>query len=266
MSDKNLGITHYFCVPQMAVAIRRVEGFDPKSLSNLKALFTGGAPHLEAQIRDWLKDGIAIVDGYGSSEAGTVMGMPLDRELIDKKAGCVGIPSPRIQARVVDGNNQVVPVGERGELQLKGENVSNGYWQREEDSKKAKTDDGWFCTGDIVTVDEDGFYKIVDRKKDMFISGGENVYPAEIEGILVEYPGVQEQVVVGIPDEKWGEVGCFCYVCDETISVAQVEAFLKGKLARYKLPKLVLKVDALPRNGGGKVLKAELKKMYLESL
>jgi fatty-acyl-CoA synthase len=261
IADPELKLTHYFCVPQMALALRAVEGFNPDSLRNLKALFTGGAPHPEVQIRDWLNDGIPIVDGYGSSEAGTVFGMPLDIEVIDAKAGSIGLPTPRIEARIVDSSGDVLSVGQAGELQLRGHNLTSGYWQREEDTTKAFTDDGWFCTGDVCSIDEDGFYRIVDRKKDMFISGGENIYPAELEALLVKYPGMKEQAVVGIADEKWGEVGCIFYVGDKEIELEEVVAFLSENLARYKLPKRICKVDSLPRNAAGKVLKPKLKEL-----
>ncbi len=262
IADPLLAITHYFCVPQMALALRAATTFNPDQLRNLKALFTGGAPHPEAQIRDWLKDGIPIVDGYGSSEAGTVFGMPLDIDLINAKAGCVGLPTPRIQARIVDASGNVLPVGMAGELQIRGDNVTSGYWQRHEDTQKAFTDDGWFYTGDVVTVDESGFYQIVDRKKDMFISGGENIYPAELEALLVKYPGIKEQAVVGIPDEQWGEVGCVFYVSEDDIKLGDMVAFLSDKLARYKLPKRALRIESLPRNAAGKVLKTELKNAF----
>lgn len=260
LADPDLGITHYFCVPQMALAIRSVEGFDPARLCGLTAIFTGGAPHPAPQIRAWLKDGIAIVDGYGMSEAGTVFGMPLDRNLIDAKAGCVGVPTPRVEARIVDAAGHPVPTGVPGELQLSGDNITVGYWQREEEFEKSRTADGWFCTGDIVVKDDDGYYRITDRKKDMFISGGENVYPAEVEAVLAAYPGVRELAVVGVPDDKWGEVGCLFYVPNSSdLRLEDVEAFLAGKLARYKVPKKIIKVDAIPRNGVGKILKHQLR-------
>jgi len=263
LADPALGITHYFCVPQMALSLRAAESFAPGMLANLKALFTGGAPHPEAQIRDWLRDGIAIVDGYGSTECGTVFGMALDRDIINRKAGSVGVPTPRVETRLVDTEYNPVPEGTAGELQVRGDNVTVGYWQRENDYRNAMTDDGWFCTGDIARRDEDGFYYIVDRKKDMFISGGENVYPAEIEALLAKYPGVRELAVVGVPDQKWGEVGCVFYASDDTtVTADEFNHYLEGKLARYKLPKSARRVDQLPRNSAGKLLKPELRKRY----
>jgi len=265
LANAEMKFTHYFCVPQMALSLRDVDGFDASKLSALKAIFTGGAPHPEAQIRDWLNDGIAIVDGYGMSETGTVFGMPLNRDQIDKKAGRVGIGTPRIEARIVDENNQPVPVGVPGELHLKGDNVTCGYWRREEDFKASFTEDGWFKTGDILTCDEDGYYAVTDRKKDMFISGGENVYPVEVEAQLVKFPGILELAVIGVPDEKWGEVGCLYYVPeDNDISLAEVEDFLTTRLARYKIPKQVRRVDSLPRNGAGKLMRHVLRKRYSE--
>lgn len=263
LADPALAITHYFCVPQMALSLRAADNFEPGKLASLKALFTGGAPHPEAQIRDWLRDGIAIVDGYGSTECGTVFGMAMDRQIIDRKAGSVGLPTPRVEARLVDADNRPMPAGSAGELQIRGDNVTVGYWGREDDYRNAMTDDGWFCTGDIASMDEDGFYYIVDRKKDMFISGGENVYPAEIEALLVKYPGVSELAVVGVPDDKWGEVGCVFYVSDEAeVSAQEFDDFLEGKLARYKLPRSARRVEQLPRNSAGKLLKPELRKRY----
>jgi fatty-acyl-CoA synthase len=263
LSDPDLRITHYFCVPQMAVALRAADNFNPERLRGLKAVFTGGAPHPEAQIRDWLEDGIPIVDGYGMSEAGTVFGMPLDKALIAEKAGCVGIPTPRLRARLVDDAGEEVPTGHAGELQLKGANITCGYWRREGDFAATLTADGWFRTGDVLTRDADGYYRVTDRKKDMFISGGENVYPAEVEALLVKYPGIAELAVAGVPDERWGEVGCLFYVPEgDELDLSDIEAFLEGKLARYKVPKRMLAVPSLPRNGVGKIVKHELRRLF----
>ncbi len=264
IADPELKITHYFCVPQMALALRAVEGFDPAKLCSLKALFTGGAPHPEAQIREWLDDGIAIVDGFGMSEAGTVFGMPLDRDLIDRKAGSVGVPTPRVRARLVADDGQPVSAGEPGELQLKGDNITPGYWRRESDYQASFTEDGWFKTGDVLTCDEDGYYRVTDRKKDIFISGGENVYPVEIEAALASYPGIRELAVIGVPDEEWGEVGCLLYVPESDIEIdpADVAVFLTTRIARYKIPKQFRAVDKLPRTGVGKLMRHELRASY----
>jgi len=256
LADDSLAVTHYFGVPQMAVALRQQDAFDPEKLRHMKGIFTGGAPHPEAQIRDWLNDGLSIIDGYGSSEGGTIFGMPLDISLIDKKAGCVGLPTPRLQARVINNGEEVLDDAP-GELEIKGSNLTSGYWRNGEVAS-VLNDDGWFNTGDIVTRDSDGFYRIVGRSKDMYISGGENVYPAEIEGLLVKHPSIDDVAVVGVSDEKWGEVGCVFYVSDAELNATDFCDFLADDLARYKLPKRSKKVDTMPRNGAGKVVKTEL--------
>lgn len=261
LADPQLAITHYFCVPQMAYLLRHQPDFDPTKLRRLTALFTGGAPHPQANIRVWLDDGIAAVDGFGMSEAGTVFGMPIDRGIIAAKAGSVGVPPPGIAARIVDDAGRECADGTRGELQLRGANVCTGYWQRPVETAQAFTSDGWFRTGDIALRDSDGFYYIVDRKKDMFISGGENVYPAEVEAALCAMPGIAEVAVVGVPDSTWGEVGHAAVVClpDMRIAPEDIIAYLSGRLGRYKIPKYVTILAALPRTGSGKVKKGELR-------
>lgn len=260
LADPELRISHYFCVPQMALALRAAEGFSPDKLRNMKAVFTGGAPHPAPQILAWLDDDIPIVDGYGMSEAGTVFGMPVDPAVIREKAGCVGLPTPRIQARIVDDAGEPAPANVPGELQLKGDNITRGYWRREQDFQNTLTEDGWFHTGDVLVMDEDGYFRVTDRKKDMYISGGENVYPAEVEAQLLDFPGIGEFTVVGVPDPKWGEVGCLFYVSDsDSISIEAVEEFLVPRLAKYKIPKQTRAIASIPRNGVGKILKHQLR-------
>lgn len=259
LADPALKVSHYFCVPQMAAGLKADPGFRPELLKGLTALFTGGAPHPAPVIRAWLEDGIAVVDGYGMSEAGTVFGMPLDPKLIGPRAGSVGVAAPALRCRVVDASGADCPPGEPGELLLKGGNITRGYWRRPEESRAAFTDDGWFRTGDIVRGDEDGYYWVVDRAKDMFISGGENVYPAEIEAQLAGHPAIKECAVVGVPDAQWGEVGHLFLVTTGPVEGDAVLADLRQRLARYKVPKYVSFLDVLPRNGAGKVLKRHLR-------
>lgn len=265
LSDPDLAITHYFCVPQMANTLRNEESFKPTLLKGLKALFTGGAPHPEVQIRSWLKDGIPIVDGFGMSEAGTLLGMPVDINSIDKKAGCVGLPTHRIKVRLANDEEEV-DVDLAGELQLKGDNICIGYWRRETEYSEAFTSDGWFKTGDIAIKDSDGFFRIVDRKKDMFISGGENIFPTEIEAVVLRHDSILECALIGLPDERWGEVGCLFLVTKKNKQLddnQEMINFLDEHIARYKLPKIVVTMEALPRNGAGKVMKHILKTEYL---
>lgn len=262
LGDSTLGITHYFCVPQMANALRQLPDFDPTRLSKLKGLLTGGSPHPAPQIRAWLNDGIPIVDGYGMSEAGTVFGMPFNLDLIDRKAGYVGVPCHRIEARLANANDEPLENSGPGEVQLRGDNLAVGFWRRERAFRDCFTADGWFRTGDIAIRDPDGFYRIVDRKKDMFISGGENVFPAEVEAAVLAQPDVLECALVGVPDDRWGEVGCLFVVPrnpDTPPTTAAILAGLDGQLARYKLPKQVVILDELPKSATGKVLKRALR-------
>ena len=261
IADPTLGVSHYFCVPQMAASLRADPGFAPAGLRQLTALFTGGAPHPAEAIRPWLDDGIAVVDGFGMSEAGTVFGMPIDRAAIAARAGSVGIAPPGVQSRIVDAEDRDCPPGQPGELLLRGENLFLGYWRQPEETAAAFTADGWFRTGDIAVCDADGFHTLVDRKKDMFISGGENVYPAEIEAALIGHPDVVECAVVGAPDTRWGEVGvCVVVLADGAeLNEASLLDYLAQRLARYKLPKRFASAAALPRTGSGKVIKYALR-------
>lgn len=263
LEDPTLGVTHYFCVPQMAAVLRDLPEFDARRLEGLTAVFTGGAPHPAANIQTWLDEGIAIVDGFGMSEAGTVFGMPVDRDQIGLRAGSAGVAMPGVLTRIVDTDDAECPPGQPGELLLKGDSLFREYWRRPEDSGTAFTADGWFRTGDIALRDQAGFHWLVDRKKDMFISGGENVYPAEIEAALADHPLIAECAVIGLPDARWGEAGCVALVPrpGQTIVHADILIHLEPRLARYKLPKTTRAISALPRTGSGKVQKAELKAM-----
>jgi len=264
LSDARLGATHYFCVPQMAAALRAAPGFDARPLRRLTAIFTGGAPQPAANIRAWLDDDVSIVDGFGMTELGTVFGMPIDRIEIAKRAGSVGLASPTIETRIVDGHGCVCAPGIAGELQVRGPNVARGYWRKPELEQQVFAAGGWFRTGDIAKRDDEGFHWIVDRQKDMYISGGENVYPSEIEAALADCDGVAECAAIGVPDAKWGEVGCL-YVVTKPGANLNSELVLKHlapRLARFKLPKQVCFVDELPWSGPGKVNKRKLRAAF----
>jgi len=262
LSDPALGISHYVGVPQMMESLRKQPGFDPLPLRRMTALVTGGAPHASEDIAAWLDEGVAMVAGYGMSEAGTVFAMSVELEVIRQHLGSAGVPAPYVQTRVVDSQGQDCPAHVPGELLLRGPNVFPGYWRDEDASAKVFDADGWFATGDIVRFDEDGFFWIVDRKKDMYISGGENVYPAEIEALLNEHPDVAECAVVGVPDPQWGEVGHLVVVpAHERVEQNALIAFLGERLARYKLPKRFSFVQQLPRTSTGKLRKQALKQM-----
>ncbi|PPU77495.1 AMP-binding protein [Xanthomonas cucurbitae] len=261
LCDRTLAITHYVGVPQMMQAFRHQPGFDPVALRHLTALVSGGAPHAGEDLLGWLEDGIPMVCGYGMSEAGTVFGMSVDQAVIRRKLGAVGISTPAVQTRVLDADGNDCQPEVAGELLLRGPNLSPGYWRDPHASAEALDAQGWFHTGDIVRRDADGFFWVVDRKKDMFISGGENVYPAEIEATLADHPQIRECAVVGIADPQWGEVGYLAIVpAGPTLDLEQIREYLIARLAKYKVPKHLRVVQALPRTATGKLQKAQLKR------
>lgn len=261
IGDASLGVTHYFCVPQMAKMLRDHSSFDAEPFRRLTSLQTGGAPHGADAVRAWLEDGVACVDGYGMSEVGTALGMPPDDlEVLRRKAGCVGLPVVNIDVRLVDRDGRDVGEEGIGEVWLRGPSVTPGYWQDAEATHKA-FQGGWFRTGDVARRDADGFFRLLDRWKDMFISGGENVYPAEVEAVLQELPGVCEVAVVGVADERWGEVGAAYVVLapDSRLTLDDVHARCRSRLAGYKVPRHLHIVESLPKTSLGKVRKEALR-------
>ena len=187
----------------------------------------------------------------------------LEKALAIKKAGSIGKALMHLDARVVDDDMEDVPTDQVGELVIRGPNLMQGYWNRPEATEEAFSG-GWFHTGDLARMDPDRDIYIVERKKDMFISGGENVYPAEVENAIYELPQVSETAVIGIKDEKWGEVGKAIVVLKEGAKLTgeDIIEHLKGRLAKYKIPKNVVFKDILPRNAAGKVLKNVLRETY----
>ena len=187
----------------------------------------------------------------------------IDKENAIKKAGSVGKPMLHVEVRCVDENNNDLPHGHRGEMLIKGPGVTPGYWNQPEKTRESIDEDGWLHSGDVIEIDEDGYYYIVDRIKDMYISGGENVYPAEIENILYKIPQISEVAIIGVPNDKWGEVGkaFISFKPNEKISEEDIRQFLKENIADYKTPKSYSFMNNLPRNAAGKILKNELRKL-----
>ena len=222
----------------------------------------GGAPMPHSLLETYAQRGIVIRQGFGMTETGPTVFI-IDEKNALSKLGSVGKPQLHVEVRIVDREGQDVPQGERGELLIKGPGVTPGYWQLPEMTAEA-IEDGWLHSGDVALQDEDGYYYIVDRWKDMYISGGENVYPAEVENVIFKIPKVAEVAVIGVPDEKWGEVGLAIIVCkeDETLTEAEIIDYCHTNLARYKAPKSVVFMDQLPRNAAGKVLKHELRDQF----
>jgi fatty-acyl-CoA synthase len=268
LADPALKVTHYFSVPQMAAKIWNQPGFSPEMLHGLVGWAIGGAPNPKAQTQRFVNAGIKITEGFGMSETGSNFGMPThDINTLCAKAGSCGLPFMTIETRIVDELGVEVPQGQVGELWLRGPCVASGYWNQPETTAKAFRD-GWFLTGDAAMVDEDGFYYIVDRKKDMYISGGENVYPAEVEAALAELTEVGECAVVGVPDERWGEVGRVYVIAvpGRNISPEELIEHCAKRLAKFKVPKTAVITDALPRTASGKVQKHILRRRAIEEL
>ena len=252
-------MTCLFGVPAMYAAIRQSPRWAEADLTRVRNLLCGGAPVPEPLIRSYTDRGLSFIQGYGMTE--TAPGaLLLDRDRAQTKLGSAGYPHFFTDVKVVRSNGAEVGVGEKGEIVVQGPNVMAGYWQNPQATASSLVD-GWFRTGDVAVVDADGAVYVVDRIKDMIISGGENVYPAEVESALHEHPAVQDCAVVGVPDEKWGEVGRAIVVLapDARLTVGQMREFLTDRLARYKIPRSLTVVEALPRNASGKILRKDLR-------
>ena len=257
IADPALGVSHYFSVPQMAQRLWDEPAFDPSMLRGLTVYAMGGAPNPAAQIERFVRAGIPMSDGFGMSETGSNFGMPFDDpQLLVRKAGSCGLPYLSVQARIVDEAGCDKATGERGELWLRGPSITPGYWNQPHLTAQAFVD-GWFRTGDVAVRDPDGFYYLIDRTKDMYISGGENVYPAEVEAVIAELPGVAEVAVVGVPDARWGEVGRGYVVLapGRVLTPEEVISHCRKRVARYKAPTSVEFVPAIPRTATGKIQK-----------
>ena len=256
-------ITWMFGVPTMFVTMAQSPQWAGADLSSVRTLMCGGAPVPEALIRAYQERGLVFLQGYGLTEtAPGALFLRADDSV--RKAGTAGTPCFFTDVRVVRPDGTDVATGEVGEVVVQGPNVTAGYWQLPDATEAAFSPDGWFHSGDAAVVDDEGYVKIVDRWKDMFISGGENVYPAEVERVLFEHPDVTDCAVIGVPDQRWGEVGRAVLVLREgaTAGESEVLSFLTGKLAKYKIPKSVVVVGALPRNATGKLLRAKLRDRF----
>jgi fatty-acyl-CoA synthase len=262
------GITCLFGVPAMFAALARSPRWDRADLSSVTKLLCGGAPVPETLIHTYLKRGFSFIQGYGMTEAapGTLL---LDQRMSTVKAGSAGVPHFFTDVRLAlpDAATDAAP-GERGEILVRGPNVMPGYHERPHETEQTLLPGGWLRSGDVGVLDEDGYAYIVDRVKDMIISGGENIYPAEVENVLYEHPDVAECAVIGVPDPVWGEVGKAVVVLkpgavpDTTTGQALLE-HATARLARYKVPKTVRFTATLPRTASGKIVKSRLRSQGL---
>jgi fatty-acyl-CoA synthase len=239
-------VTTMMGVPPIYLFLAQHERFATADLSSLERAVVGGAPMPESLLETWAARGTAIVQGYGLTEAApNVLCLPPEDAV--RKLGYAGKPYPFVDVRL----------GDESELQVQGPNVFAGYWRNEAATKEAFTDDGWLRTGDIAERDDEGFYRIKGRLKDMYISGGENVYPAEVEHVLHEHPSVADAAVVGVPDERWGECGV-AFVVADGVTEEELLAWCGERLAKFKVPAEVRFVEEIPRNSLGKIQKQRL--------
>ncbi|MFC7449580.1 long-chain-fatty-acid--CoA ligase [Rhodococcus daqingensis] len=258
-------VTVFEGVPTMYTAMLHAAAeFPAEQTASLRTCISGGAA-LPVQVLHGFESafGCAILEGYGLSESSPVacFNHP-DRE---RKPGSIGVPIDGVQMRVVDDTGAEVAPGEVGEIQIRGHNVMKGYWQLP-DATAATITDGWLSTGDLGRTDEDGYFYVVDRKKELIIRGGYNVYPREIEEVLYEHPAVAEAAVIGIADDYHGEeVGAAVALKDgATATAEELRAFVKQRVAAYKYPRRVWLVDALPKGPTGKILRREVRAPRLE--
>jgi long-chain acyl-CoA synthetase len=252
-------VTVFLGVPTMYNAMLHASNADTADASTLRLCMSGGAAIPVELIRGFeAKFDCAILEGYGLSETSPVASFNHpDRE---RKPGSIGTPIQGVEMQVWDEQGNELPQGEVGEIVIRGHNVMKGYWERPEATAEAINNDGWFRTGDMARVDEDGYFFIVDRKKDLIIRGGYNVYPREVEEVLYEHPAIQEAAVVGIPDDALGEEVGAVVVLKEggSLDAQEVKAYVKEQVAAYKYPRKVWFVDELPKGPTGKILKREI--------
>jgi long-chain acyl-CoA synthetase len=252
-------VTVFMGVPTMHGAVLHHPKRGDFDTSSLRLFVSGGSALPVEVLRGVEKEfGAPILEGYGLSETSPVASF--SRMELEKKAGSIGVAIDGVQLRVVDDAGAEVPTGEVGELQVKGPNVMKGYWRNPEATKAAISADGWFSTGDMAKKDEDDFYFIVDRKKDLIIRGGYNVYPREVEEVLYEHPAVAEAAVIGIKHEELGEevAAAVSLKSGAQVTADELRDFVKEQVAAYKYPRHVWIVDELPKGPTGKILKREI--------
>ena len=265
IGDPAQGITHFFAVPAPYQFMVQHPDFASTDLSRLRSAGVGGAPCALPILQAWADRGVLLMQGFGMTETSPAC-IFLDPADARRKLGSTGKVLLHTEARIVNETGADCAPGEIGELWVAGPNITPGYWNQP-DATAAAFEGRWLKTGDAARQDEEGYFYIVDRWKDMYISGGENVYPAEVENVLYQLPEVAEAAVIGVPSAKWGEVGLAVLVLKpgQQLEKAAVLAFCEARLARFKTPQDIALLPALPRNATGKVLKRELRKQFVGS-
>jgi malonyl-CoA/methylmalonyl-CoA synthetase len=268
--ERMLDATVFMGVPTLYTRMLAESRLNKVVVRNMRLFISGSAPLLLETFNEWQeRTGQTILERYGMSETIMLTSNPYEAQDGERRGGTVGFPLPGVGLRVRGDQGQDLPAGEIGGIQVKGPNVFKGYWRMPEKTREEFTDDGWFRTGDVGKVDERGYVTIVGRSKDLIISGGYNVYPAEIEGYLNDMPGVAESAVVGVPHPDFGEVGVAIVIAKPGAKLEgeDLMATLKSQLANFKIPKRCFIVDELPRNTMGKVqknlLRAEHQKLFV---
>ncbi|MFZ5881311.1 MAG: class I adenylate-forming enzyme family protein [Chloroflexota bacterium] len=257
-------VTIFGAVPTMYQMLTTAPNWDSVDLSSLRFCTSGGAPLPVPLVEKYTTEkGIRFKQGFGMTEFGPGI-FALAPEDAIRKAGSIGRPNFFVDAQIVDDGNHFLGPNQEGELVLKGPSYCSGYFNNPEATAEAVDERGFFHTGDVARFDEEGYFFIVDRKKDMFISGGENVYPAEIEKVIYQNPAVHMCAVIGLPDSKWGEVGKACVVLKPgaALSEAELSQFMAERLAKFKVPKSVAFLPSLPISAAGKILKRELREQF----
>lgn len=247
----------FFGVPAVYQQLALHPQFEYADFAHVRAWGCGGAPLPDALVERFASKGALVCNGYGMTETGPTAFVAAPEDALTK-IGSVGKPRMLLDVRIVDARGQDVADGEAGEIWMRGPGVTPGYWRRPEETAKAFSPDGWLKSGDIGRRDSDGCYYVAGRIKEMYISGGENVYPAEVENVLARHPSVQEAAVVGVADEKWGEVGCAFVVLKHgalPVGASELILFCRNNLAGFKAPKHVVFVEDFPRTAAGKVQK-----------
>jgi len=261
IGDPAMGVTHFFAVPAPYQFMMQHPDFETTDLARLQVAGVGGAPCALSIMERWAERGIEVAQGYGMTET-SPSSVFLDPADAMRKIGSAGKPLLHTEVRIVGDDGTDAAAGEVGELWTRGPNITPGYWNRP-DATADSFVDGWLKTGDAARIDDEGYIYIVDRWKDMYISGGENVYPAEVENVIYQLPQIAEAAVVGVPDPRWGESGVAVVVLapGAEIDQATLIAHCVERLAKFKVPARMHVMDALPRNATGKVLKRELRVM-----
>ncbi len=259
-------ITIFFGVPTTLSMMARTDQFSTTDLSTVRYAIVGGEPMPMNMIKTWHEKGVAIRQGFGMTECGPNC-FSLSEDDAEKKIGSIGRPNFYVQTKVINNDNEAVSHGQVGELLLKGPMCMQEYWHNPEATRSSFLD-GWFRSGDLVKTDNENYFYVVGRKKEMFISGGENIYPAEVEKVISKHPAVQEVAVLGVEDPQWGEVGRAFVVTTEKseLVTSDLVKFCKEQIASYKIPKQFEFLDELPKGDSGKILKKELKNILKNDL